>query len=688
MIVLSHHQQAVVDAVVAGKNVIVDAVAGSGKTTTAIATARALPGKRVGQITYNRFLKEEVRERTTDLDNLVVDNHHSIAVIYYDSHAHNDVTLELVLNEGVDISPPDIDILIYDETQDKNLLYYRLARDFVRQLRRPPQLLLMGERLQCLYGFKDADERYLTLGHKLWPGYEFVMLDLPESRRVTSNIAQFVNRNMLGRDRILSSKPGPPVEFLIGSTFDAKRVFEIINYHFPAGIDPGEVFVLSPSVRSDRAPFKSLANLFTRKNIPLYVSSNDESEVRDSVSHRKAVFTSFHQSKGRERDIVVVYGMESGYYSMYGRDIPPSDYYKCPSTFYVACTRAKKLLIVVSSAEMGPIEFLKAPTRSTPYMNVSGRYNTVPKPLGPPRHNDVTPSRLVRFIKPAHMLQLHAMIPEMFEEVRAADTPADIPQLIEGRVDDTVEDVSEINGLSIPALWEYKHYRRCTILDHVIQWSSTFDPFVRKFAHRVKLGHDPENMNLAACVYLAAVDELNHRLAQIPYYDWLSEYDVNLCHHWLNEYICENARFEQKVERDYYSDQIGSVLVKGRMDIIDSENVWEIKCTGELRLEHKLQLAIYAWMCNGSQRKMFKLLNIKTGEVQLLKSTPGILDRMMDIVMDSLYGITHRVDDDVFVERALTAVRPRNPATVRSGSKRSVDVVKKMQAFMSDSDDD
>lgn len=686
-IVLNRYQQAVVDAVVAGKNVIVDAVAGSGKTTTAMALARALPHKRIMQITYNRFLKEEVQEKTEDLKNITVTNHHSLAVLYYDGRAHNDIILQNVLDQGVDINPPKVDILVYDETQDKTLLYYRLARNFVEQLTSKPQLVLMGDREQCLYGFKDADERYLTLAHQLWPGYEFEMLTLPESRRVPGTVAQFVNTNMLGHERIISHKPGPAVEFVVSNPFDAKRVWRILQHHDVTD-NPSEIFVLSPSVRSSKAPFKALANMFTMKNIPIYVSSNDESEVRDSVSANKVVFTSFHQSKGRERDVVIVYGMEKGYFERFGRDIKPQDYWKCPSTFYVACTRAKKLLIVISSAEDGPIDFLRVvPQASTPYMQLTGRYNAVPKPLDPPKHRDVAPTRLVRFIKPAHLMELYNMMSAMFREVHKADTPTDIPQLIEGCAEGTLEDISDINGLSIPAMWEYKRYKRCTVLDHVIHWGNTYDPFVRKFAKRVKLSHDPTNMNLAACVYLAAMDELNHRPAQIPQYDWLSEYDVTLCNHWLNEYIQPDAHFESKVEREYYSDQIGTVPVKGRMDIIDRDNIWEIKCTDELRIEHKLQLAIYAWMCNGCYQKDFKLMNIKTGEIQLLIADAEHLDRMMDIIMDSMYGIVHRIPDDEFIQRALAAVLPRNPDTVRRRRAEQVDVAKKLQSFMVVSDD-
>lgn len=687
-IVLSAYQQALVDAVVAGKNAIVDAVAGAGKTTTSTFIARALPGKKILSNTYNRFLKEEVREKTADLPNMDVENHHSLAVIYYSRDAHTDIVLQSVLDDGVDIEPPDVDIVIYDEAQDKNGLYYRLARDFIRQLRKPVQLIFMGDRYQCLYQFKDADERYLTMAHLLWPGYEFVFLDLPESRRVPNTVAAFVNNSLLRYNRISSEKHGPKVEFIIGDPFrNTMQVYDLIKSYMGT-IVPEDIFVLAPSVRSEKLPCKALANLFTKKQLPLYVSSNDEAEVRDNVSSGKAVFTSFHQAKGRERKVVVVYGMEKGYFQNYARDVRESEYGVCPSTFYVACTRAQELLIVVSSAKYGAVEFLQVPSNSW-YCNVYGRYASTPEAVGPPKHNDISPTDLVRFIKPAHIIQLHKLAQSMFELEHEPGDTIDIPSLIEGKTTDTVEEVSDINGISISASWEQKHYHHCTMLDDVVHNGSKYDTYLRPFAQKVAVSYDPENMSLAATVYVSEMERLIYRPAQIPYYDWLTQYDIDMCHVHLNGNISTGARFECPINRTYQSAMYGSIKVKGRMDIVDSKVAWEIKCTQELKLEHKLQLAVYAWISEDQLGIPFKLLNIKTGEIYKLVATTDQLNTMMDILMDSKYGIVHRISDQEFLDKALSLVKSRNPATVRqSHSKTAATAVSKINSMMDWDDDD
>ena len=51
------------DAVRNGFNVLVDSVAGSGKTTTNLHIAKALPHYKILLLTYNSKLKEECRQK-------------------------------------------------------------------------------------------------------------------------------------------------------------------------------------------------------------------------------------------------------------------------------------------------------------------------------------------------------------------------------------------------------------------------------------------------------------------------------------------------------------------------------------------------------------------------------------------------------------------------------------------------
>ena len=60
---LSEEQQHILNVTKTGVNVVVDAVAGTGKTTLILSIADELPDTQILQMTYNKSLKFEVREK-------------------------------------------------------------------------------------------------------------------------------------------------------------------------------------------------------------------------------------------------------------------------------------------------------------------------------------------------------------------------------------------------------------------------------------------------------------------------------------------------------------------------------------------------------------------------------------------------------------------------------------------------
>ena len=108
MINPSEEQMAIINAIKDGNHVQVDAVAGSGKTTTVLSLAHYNSEKIIVQITYNSDLKTEVREKQKQyskimrLDKLEIHNYHSFATTYYDKDAHNDIGLEAILDKNME----------------------------------------------------------------------------------------------------------------------------------------------------------------------------------------------------------------------------------------------------------------------------------------------------------------------------------------------------------------------------------------------------------------------------------------------------------------------------------------------------------------------------------------------------------------------------------------------------------
>ena len=63
MVELSGEQDFILQNIKKGENVIVDAVAGSGKSTVVLSIASQIPNKKILQITYNSMLRKEVKEK-------------------------------------------------------------------------------------------------------------------------------------------------------------------------------------------------------------------------------------------------------------------------------------------------------------------------------------------------------------------------------------------------------------------------------------------------------------------------------------------------------------------------------------------------------------------------------------------------------------------------------------------------
>jgi ATP-dependent exoDNAse (exonuclease V) beta subunit len=202
----SDEQALIVKHVVKGDNVVVEAVAGSGKTTTVMFIAEAMGKGKVLQITYNKQLKFEVREKVVarKIKNLIINTYHSLAVRYYDENAHDDLKLKQIITNN--IKPRYIDqfnVLIIDEKQDMTPDYYHFIHKFIRDMNFCGNVVLLGDRYQGVYEFKNADSRFLTMGSQLYGPTNFVSLSLQESFRVTTQIAWFVNYVMLGYKSII-----------------------------------------------------------------------------------------------------------------------------------------------------------------------------------------------------------------------------------------------------------------------------------------------------------------------------------------------------------------------------------------------------------------------------------------------------------------------------------------------------
>lgn len=574
---VSDEQQHIINHIIAGDNVVVDACAGSGKSTTILSMARCVPERTVLQITYNSELRKDVKHQITQLEitNVKVHTFHSLAVRYYLVSAHTDTGIRKILYDNLPPREPipHFQIIVLDEAQDITYLYFQLMVKFSRDMAQPFQLMVLGDYMQGLYQFKGADTRFLTQCAQLWAAHPLLSSHifhhntLKTSYRITNQMAGFVNDVMLGAKRLHACKEGTPVIYIRNNRRNMENiVIYQIQQLIQSGETPASIFVLGASVKGVRSNIRKLENVLVESGIPCHVPMFETDKIDERVMQGKVVFSTFHSVKGRQRKHVFVTGFDNNYFHLYASNLPKD---VCPNTLYVGCTRATHQLYVLENDQYPtdrPLEFLKLnhyEMRQQPYMQFRGMPRTVfyEKADGAGTvaeaisYHDVTPTDLIKFV-PENVLE---EISPLLDKIFVSETPdlttddeIPIPTMIEtGKK--YYEDVSDINGIAIPSLYydhiaqqfglnsdEQQHIPRQTgakILQQIIHdcMADTRDNdyvYLKKIIRAMPpMCNSVRDYLYLSNVFIAAKEKLYFKLKQIEMSDyvWLSPEIVQKC---------------------------------------------------------------------------------------------------------------------------------------------------------------
>jgi hypothetical protein len=656
---VSDEQFVAIQHIIDGHNVVLDAVAGSGKSTTILSMAKMLLNKRVLQIAYNAMLRKEVEAKIKSLDiaNVTVHTFHSLAVCFYLESAHTDSGIRKIVYEKM--SPkreiPVFDIIVLDESQDMSILYYQFMAKFACDMGEKFQIFVLGDYMQGLYEFKGAEIRSLTFADIIWrdhPGLSsntFCKCTLNTSYRITYTMAAFVNEVLLGQVRLEACKTGEPVVYIRNSRRNLEIVvLSQIHALLNSGESPGDIFVLGASVKGVNSHIRKMENALVERGIPCYVPMFDTERIDEKITENKVVFSTFHSVKGRERKYVFVMGFDQSYFDIYAQNLPTD---VCPNTLYVACTRAMKKLYLLEIDEYStnrPLEFLKLThheMRDSCFIVFKGTPRTifyekdVNSLVSDPtkeKFHDVTPTDLVKFV-PEHVIEdISPILDTVFiqEAEPNSDTEIYIPNIIE-TARGTYEDVCDLNGIAVPSMY-YDHMFKAysntgestcigaNILKQII------DEFIRDTREgeylylKKEISQMPEECRTSADylllsnVFVAVKEKLLFKLKQIERTDyvWLSDDMVNQCLGRLDQIIgkelgkeaplIEYAVIQYDMEAElakinavlapHFPDYDKKFRFSARLDLVTERCIWELKCTSSITIEHKLQVVLYDWL--------------------------------------------------------------------------------------------
>ena len=668
-------QLQIIQAVIQRKNISINAVFGSGKTTTILRSVKECPEQQMLLVTYNTHLKNEVQEKVDreEITNLQVHTYHSLCMKYF-GYGKNDEELQQNRLLPPKEYLPEIHTIFIDEKQDMTLILFDFIQKFLKYLPIQPQIVVCGDHLQGVYQFKGADKRFLTLASSIYT-IPFEPFEMTTSYRLTHSMGWVINECIYGQKILNTVKEGPPVYLFNKSPYRA--VYDITNVlqeYIQKGYKADDIFILSPSLRcGSRAPLKILENLiFEKLNLPIYYCTNEDRELNDKVIQNKVVFSTFHQSKGRERKIVVVFGMDESYYEFFAKEESRSI---CPSTVIVALSRAKELMLIVKDVERRPLPFMKKTIlemgRSSnvkvigSLCDIEQNRRQIQKVEG---FRKITVTDLVKYIKPENqtaILELKNLLFEKKTEILDDVLINPFVESVDNEGLEICEDVSDLIGLLIPSIYEEMNNGTSSIKSAIEMYKkeNKMTEFMREKVDKVNLESLDLNDLLYGIKVYKAMDVGIYSPFQIDSDNWITEEQVqriikNISFHIQDKQVYECDFQESERPIFYHHPDFGRIYVSGRMDCLDQNHVWEFKCVKELSLEHFLQVVCYQWLWNLCLRnkykeRKFRLLNIRTGEMYELKNDESMVQMVMELLIMNRYEKMISISDEEFIQICL-----------------------------------
>jgi hypothetical protein len=709
MVEPSEEQNVIIEYLKQGVNVVVEAVAGSGKSTTVIAAALAMPSIRILHVTYNTMLRLEFKAKCAEIGihNIDVHTYHSLASHHFGIPINTDSKLALCFNFGMGMglelahAIPAYDLFVLDELQDCCLMFFQFAVWFAAHIPRKIQLLCLGDVRQKIYGFKGADHRFLTFAPELWrdqgvlSSQTFISCTLQTTYRATIPIAQFVNCAMLGEARLRTNKPGPRVSYICQKDYKSlisKIVLSILTI-LKSGASPGDIFILANSLRKDF--ISKLENALVSRKIPCHLSLQNEKNNR--ITKNKVEFSTLCKCKGRQRRFVFVLGFAS----MLRDDDPEIKWGECPNVMYVACTRATEQLFVVESNE-----YLSGKPKAPDFLRISYpvlkdvefvEFVGEPCNIPVPDPNSTNSSKKTKqhiinmasaafFISGEAETQISTLMDSIFVRISSHD-PLDIQEYITTHKG-LCENINSINHIAITTMFydtvSAKNASKTMCANIITKIDSVVESYV-SFAAK-NLPDEcitPADYLRVATVFDAIENKLHSTLAQIGLdeYTWLDSANTQKCVEWLDEcmgaelragpfnintYIC-NANVDhtriyaalfsafQEYSFEYFSKRI---TFSATIDVESQSALWIMIYTHEMEFDDKFKIAIKVWLSRlaGPTAKTDKpvyVINVMTQEQFRIDATTECLTQIVAIGLYDKYRSKCKMTDPEFIKKCL-----------------------------------
>jgi len=599
-----------------------------------------------------------------------------------------------------------------DEAQDITSLYYELVCKIYKDNQTtnpttPPKICVFGDKKQSIFDFNKADQRFIEYATELFNfnSYNWSRCNLPVSFRITYEMSLFINVCCLKEERILSKKISHnKPRYIICDYFADRadkhsRTLEEVRYYLDLGYKPDEIFILAPSVKgkgkgsSQKSPIQCLENRIKKEmpNVMVYVPTNDDEKLDEHLLQGKLIFSTFHQTKGLERKVVIIFNFDCTYFKYYKKNTNPC---VCPNELYVATTRGIDHLTLFHHYKNDYLPFLDH-TNIQLYCHFEG--NIMPNSKNNAKESpEKSPQKQI----PVSVTDIFKFLPqnvidECYYQLEITKNSSYTKQMINIPItvsnEHTIECVSEITGIALPSMLELKLKNKMTIYEELVEQNFEREiiqnekksgcliqlddmPFSGIPEHKNKKYNihniDIQNITPDELLYIANCwntfkNGFLFKIYQITNYGWLEKEKLDECIHRLSllDISCDSM-FEHKLlaENEY---ELSNFQLIGRVDCIDIKKniMYEFKCVHKIEKEHFLQLALYMYMYELSKKNQttkendiinekteYVLINIITNEYMTINCEFEKLRKMIGYLIHSKYAICKPITDGEFIK--------------------------------------
>ena len=669
-VVLTDEQNEVKDVILSDKSCVVNACPGAGKTTLSLVITQ-LYDKKTLVLTFSSKLKDETREKVSknNIKNCIVHSYNSAPRDHYLNDAYNDEDIYEILSRDIEpFEKIDYEFIVLDEIQDMTKAHYKYLMKFIKDMNIKPVFLIIGDVDQSIFQFKGADSRYLTMCDQLEFQGEFVKKTLTKTFRLTKHMVSFINEAVYGYTKYTSlskiEKP-KPVTYVKCDSYDDEGLFKFLVDKIK-DYDINEVYILAPSIISGNIPIKHLENYIAihHKQIKIYIPKSDNDYTNDEVSRNKIVMTNYHKVKGSEKQLVIVFGFDESYFKFYADETDPTD--KITNPMLVGITRADTELILIHDHNENSIPFIKMSVdelKKKKYCKVVDIESNIIRNKKREKPYEIAVTKLTNHLSQSNELLLCPLINSgIFKQTSEVITNFKIPGNI--TLGELTEDISHLNGVAIPAYYEYIRNNQSSIIDLIKTKKIKGGLIGREF---YRLPKSLDNFEIKDYLRLANIREsissgTLSNLNQIRDYDWLKNHHFNKCKTNMDKVFGDQRlEFEIPLSLILNHNKYGKIELIGSLDISTNENnIYELKCTENLTITNKLQLVVYAYMWKKlypDVNKKFYLFNIRTSEILELEADRDEIDKIMEILIKNKIEKYETISDEEFIEKNLEPLK-------------------------------